>query len=192
MFWFIIGLLFGALCQVVQAEVSEEKIIYDAMIDVRVLDRYSIQELNPDSMMDFAFEVGKSDNLGESLRAIVFLESGFGRAGRIGDHGISRGVTQIQIPTAKFILNKLMNVKYNFSDKEIIKLLTYNDKMSIILSKYYLIYLMDKFKNHTAGWSKGLLSYNVGPSAVREMGLQKDPNDYLNKAKRFIIRKRKS
>lgn len=169
---------------------SDAKILYDAMIDVRVFDSYSVLELEQDEMMYFAYNNGKKYNLGETLRAIVFLESGFGKTGRIGDNGIARGVTQIQIPTAKFILAKIMNIDFKFTDNQIKKLLTYNDKLSIILSKYYLVYLMDKFKNHESNWSKGLLSYNVGPSGVRKKGLNFDPNGYLKKAKKFIKRQR--
>jgi len=139
---FLVGVLFGIFTHQANASSLEDKIIYDAMIDVRVFNQFSINTLKPDEMMDFAYKTGKEENLGETLRAIVFLESNFGKIGRIGDDGVARGVTQIQIPTAHFILKKLMNIKYRFSDNQIKKLITYNDKVAIIMSKYYLVYLM--------------------------------------------------
>ena len=170
----------------------EEKIILNAMIDVKVHKIDSFNLMLPQEILEFAYNSGKENDLGETLRAITYLESGMGRSGRVGDNGKARGITQIQIPTAKFILNKLMGYKQKFSDTEIKMLLTYNDKVCIILSKHYLIYLMNKFKNHDANWSHGLLSYNVGPSGVYNNGLKRDPNNYVKKAKRFIIKQRGS
>ncbi len=170
----------------------EDKVILNAMIDVKVHKVDSFDIMQPNEILNFAYEEGKEYNLGETLRAITFLESKMGGDGRVGDSGIARGITQIQIPTAKFILKNLMGYKQNFSDIEIEMLITYNDKVSIILSKYYLIYLMKTFKNHEANWSHGVLSYNVGPKGVRTKGLTHDPNNYVKKAKRFIIEQRGS
>ncbi len=170
----------------------EEKIMLNAFIDVKVHKVDSFDIMQPDEILNFAYESGKEYNLGETLRAITYLESGMGNTGRVGDDGVARGITQIQIPTAKFILKKLMGYEYEFSDVEVAMLLTYNDKVSIILSKHYLVYLMAKFKNHEANWSHGLLSYNVGPTGVKNKGLSFDPNNYVKKAKRFIISQRGS
>ena len=161
------------------ANETEDNLVLRAIIDVKVFNEFSFNVLEPDEILEFAYESGKEYNLGETLRAITYLESGMGRTGRVGDRGVARGITQIQIPTAKFILKKLMKIKQTFSDQEIKKLLTYNDKVCIILSKEYLVYLMDKFKNRDANWSHGLLSYNIGPN-------------YVKKAKKFIIKQRGS
>ena len=66
------------------------KIIYDALIDVKVLNQYSINKLEPEEMLEYAYRVGKDENLGETLRAIVFLETKAGLSGRIGDNGLAR------------------------------------------------------------------------------------------------------
>jgi len=169
----------------------EDRILSTAIADVKIYGRASINTLKTEDMGDFAYLVGKEFNLGETLRAVVYLESKFGTSGRVGDHGKARGVTQIQIPTAKFILKELLKVETRFSDNEIKLLLTYNDKVCIILSKHYLRYLMDRFKNHKANWSHAVLSYNRGPTIVTSHGLNHDPNDYVKKAKQFIAQERK-
>lgn len=170
---------------------SEEEIMMQAIIDVKVHKKESVYLMEPEEMKDYAYEVGEPVNLGESLRAIIFIESKFGTFGRIGDKGVARGVGQIQRPTAKYILNKLMGYpNIEFSDKDIDNLLTKNDRVSIIMSKHYLVYLMDKFKDAEANWSKGLLSYNTGPGTVRKHGTKHDPNRYLKQAKTFIKRER--
>ena len=175
----------------VEANEIEEKIILDAIIDVKVFKEDSFHLLSQDEILKFAYESGSEYNLGETLRAITFLETKMANHGRVRDGGIARGITQIQIPTAKFILKRLMKIKQQFSDVEIKMLLTYNDKMCIILSKYYLVYLMDRFKNHESNWSHGLLSYNVGPGGVSNTGLSFDPNNYVKRAKIFIKQQRK-
>jgi hypothetical protein len=185
--------------EVDDTEWTEELIMMNAIIEVKVDKVESVYMMEPAEMKDFAYEVGKEVNLGETLRALPFLESSFGKSrfgelgGRIGDNGESRGVTQIQIKTAKYILGKLMpypNIK--FSDEEIKMLLTKNDRVCIIMSKYYLVYLMDKFADKEANWSRGLLSYNTGPKMVYRHGTNWDPNNYVAKAKKFIKRERGS
>ena len=187
-------LVFSALffMNTAYANDAEDIIMFDAIIDVKVFKTDSFNLMQPDEILAFAYESGKEVNFGETLRAITYLETKMGQDNRIGDRGVARGITQIQIPTARFILKKLMKYNTTFSDAEIAMLITYNDKVSIIMSKHYLIYLMDKFKNHEANWSHGLLSYNVGPTGVRNKGLQHDPNNYVKKAKRFIINQRGS
>ena len=174
------------------ADKAEDRVIDNAMIDVLIHKKESVQLLNPYQIKVYAYQIGAKVDLGETLRAITFLESRFGQAGRVGDNNVARGITQIQRPTAKFILNRLMGFTHKFSDNEIDKLLTSNDKLCIIMSKCYLVYLMDKFKNKPANWSTGLLSYNVGPGNATKHGTDYDPNNYLHKAKKFINQERGS
>jgi hypothetical protein len=169
---------------------SENEVVDKAMIEVLVFKRESIEILTPYQIKVYAYQIGAKVNLGETLRAITFLETSFGQAGRVGDNEVARGVTQIQIPTAKFILKNLMGFKRTFSDEEIRMLLTKNDKLCIIMSKHYLVYLMDKFRNEDGPWSTGLLSYNIGPGNASKYGTEFDPNGYLTKAKKFINKER--
>jgi hypothetical protein len=171
---------------------SEDYVVDKAMTEVLVFKRDSIEILNPYQIKVYAYQIGATVNLGETLRAITYLESHFGQTGRIGDKGIARGITQIQIPTAKFILNKLMGFDHKFTDKEIKMLLTSNDKLCIIMSKNYLVYLMNKFKHDEESWQTGLLSYNIGPGNAKRHGTAYDPNGYLTKAKKFINKERGS
>lgn len=170
---------------------SEAEIMMQAIIDVKVHKKESVYLMEPEEMKEYASEVGATVNLGESLPAILYIESKFGTYGRVGDSGVARGVAQIQRPTARYILNKLMGYpNIEFSDDDIDKLLTKNDRVSIIMSKHYLVYLMDKFKDQEANWSRGLLSYNTGPGNVKKHGTSWDPNKYLKQAKTFIKRER--
>jgi len=166
---------------------NESEVIDKAMRDVLVHKKDSIELLSPYQIKVYAYKIGAPVNLGETLRAITFLESRCGAAGRIGDNGVARGITQIQIPTAKFIFSKLMGFERKFSNKEIKMLITKNDKLNIIMSKNYLVYLMKMFKNK---WSHGLLSYNIGPGNTLKHGTTFDPNNYLAKATHFINKSR--
>jgi hypothetical protein len=168
----------------------EYEIIEREIIKVKVHNEESIFKMTPQMIKIYSYKLGEPENLGETLRAITYLESSFGKTGRVGDSGVARGITQIQIPTAKYILNNIMGFKNKFSDSDIKKLITNNDKISIILSKHYLVYLMKKFKDHDDAWAKGLLSYNTGVRTVLTKGLSHDPNRYLAKAKQFIIQER--
>jgi len=172
---------------------TEDEIIQKAIIKVKVDKKESVYLMSPDEIYDYSYECGRSDDLGETLRAIVYLESRFGEGGRIGDHGVARGITQVQIPTAKFILKRLMGFEHTkFTTKEIKMLLTKNDRLCMIMSKIYLVYLMDQFQHKPSHWSHGLLSYNVGIGNVQKHGVVHDPNGYLDKARRFIQKTRGS
>jgi hypothetical protein len=169
----------------------EEEIVMSAIHDVKIKKKQSIHIMSVEEIKEFAFITGEQVELGETMRAITFLETRFGEAGRIGDKGKARGVTQIQISTARFILKELMDINLKFTDLEIKWLLTKNDRLCIIMSKNYLVYLMDKFRNEPGNWSHGVLSYNVGPTGVSKFGIDYDPNNYVDKAKRFIKKERK-
>ncbi len=171
---------------------NENYYISKSIIDVIVYNRFNNNIMNKDEMKKFAYQIGSEYNISETINAIIFLETNFGKRGRIGDNGIALGITQIQIPTARFILRKIMNINCYFSDNELKMLLTKNDKLCIIMTKHYLLYLKKKFKNKKLNWSHSLLSYNVGPTKVLHHGLKRDPNKYLKKALQFIKKERKN
>lgn len=189
---FIIGMVMLPAVASAALTTGERLIIQEAILDVKHHQVVSYNILKPKALAEFAFQTGKPDNIGETLRAFTFLESTFGQTSRVGDHGDSRGCTQISISkTARFILDKLLNIKTKWTDQELEGLYTYNDKVSIIMSKEYLLYLMNKFKYKPANWSHAVLGYNRGPNAVNKDGLTIDPNNYVAKAKKFIKENRK-
>ncbi len=169
---------------------EQSRLLTNTINEVRYYKTPSRYIMPPETMADFAYMTGSPDNLGETLRAIVYLETTFGRTGRIGDNGDSLGCTQIKVETARYILEDILSLEEELTDVEVSRLYMYNDKLAIILSKEYLLYLMDRFKHKTANWSHSVLGYNRGPAAVSKDGLTRDPNNYVTKAKKFILDRR--
>lgn len=139
-------------------------------------------------LMKMANHYGHLIGFPETMQAILMQET---QGGRIRTDSRQEqlewaafGVMQIQPATAKWVLECLLH-KDNVPDENIIKgMLKTNDSFSIHISAVYFKYLYDRYikrGNHTGvAWRMALLAYNVGPGKLDEMGMQYDPNQYLN------------
>jgi hypothetical protein len=182
----ILSLAFFILSTVCSVHAGEREFVYRSILKVKQHRTYVYDQMGKNEMIYYGKRIGRADDLGNTLAALPGVESSYGKH-RIGDHGKAYGITQMHAPTARYIINNLMDIPVNLTDREIRLLLTYNDKAAMILSKYYMNYLIHNFNKKKRPWRHAVLAYNFGITNVKKYGLSKDPMNYLGKIKKQLF-----
>ena len=93
----------------------------------------------------------------KTILAICKVESSMGKR-KVGDHGKSLGIAQMQIRTLRFLSckNKELGFIKNLNDKAIAVLLM-NDRFSVTMASKYFTYLTCKY-----GYKTAIQKYNGG------------------------------
>jgi len=115
----------------------------------------------------------------KDIAAIIKQESFIGdKVVRAGDSGKAHGVGQMHIPTAMYVLENLYGKNHGFTKKSLSKKLLTDDEFAVKLALRYYQYLLKTFNYNR---KLAILAYNVGPTKVKRLGLDFDPNNYLSK-----------
>ena len=138
----------------------------------------------------YAEQAGKEIGYPETLVAIVWQETHAGSFLKVGSSG-ELGAFQIKYKTAKYMLEK-EGVAGLFTPDQLLYNLIFNKKFNATVAKLYFSYLINKYKDEPAGWSKAVLAYNVGPTSVNKYGLSRDPNNYVHHIREHILKFRKA
>lgn len=141
-------------------------------------------------LLNLAYEEGKGLSHPEILQVIMMNETVAGKWGRHGDKNFEDwkkqcyGIMQIQFYTAKLVVRGMKDYSFQ-SEQELLKRLQYDDLFNIRVARQFVKWLL---KYNEGDYYKAILSYNVGPGNVKKHGLKHDPNGYVKKAKRQVVR----
>ena len=138
---------------------------------------FSLTQTQKDNIIK-TYNISKQFGFENIIPAISGIESSFGLYKK-GDDGKSLGICQMQVKTAKWILEKY---KIKMTDKNLKYLLKNDDEFCIILSCQYLSWILKQFKGDK---NKTILAYNRGITNVKKDGLKIDPQKYLTKFKKY-------